>query len=198
MWTSWWGSWRSKWHAPCEEYLGGEERRDGTGAIKLTATKIEKFKLAYADHLPGRRERTPARVTEGFSAKPQMGAADDAERAQMVGKPLRPIGSAAYPARLAHPSMAYVLSEVSQQVADPSLRVWKMMQVAGDFLGAQAHEGLYFKAMSPGVRQLAVITDANHWRCKVTRRSVAAIAVFLWGNLVAYGAKKQGHVSFFF
>jgi len=60
-----------------------------------------------------------------------MGAADDAERAQMAGKPLRQmIGSAAYPARLAHPSMAYVLSEVSQQVADPSLRVWKMMQVA--------------------------------------------------------------------
>jgi len=42
---------------------------------------------------------------------------------------------------------------------------------------------------------LVVITDANHGRCKVTRRSVDAIAVFLWGNLVAYGAKKQGHVS---
>ena len=94
--------------------------------------------------------------------------------------------------------MAYMLSEVSQQVADPSLRVWKMTQVAGDFLGTQAHEGLHFKEKNPGVRQLVVITDANHGRCKVTRRSVDAIAVFLWGNLVAYGAKKQGHVSFFF
>jgi len=73
---------KTKWHTPCEEYLGGEERRDGTGAIKLIATKqIEKFKQVYADHLPGRRELTPARVTEGHSAKPQMAAADDAERA---------------------------------------------------------------------------------------------------------------------
>lgn len=69
------------------------------------------------------------------------------------------------------------------------------MQVAGDFLTTQVGEGLYFREPKPGYRQLAIATDANHARCKDTRKSVDANAIFLWGNLIDYGAKKQGSVA---
>ena len=65
----------------------------------------------------------------------------------------------------------------------------------GKFLATQGDEGLYFREPQPGYRQLAVVTDANHARCKVTRKSVDAATIFLYGNPVDYGAKKQGNVA---
>ena len=78
----------TKWHAPCEASIGGEEWRDGTGTIELTATKkVEKFVQSYGEWLTGHREHTPARVSEDYRPKSQMGAADEAERASVAGKP---------------------------------------------------------------------------------------------------------------
>ena len=39
------------------------------------------------------------------------------------------------------------------------------------------------------------MTDANHAKCKVTRKSVDAATIFLYRNPVDYGAKKQGNVA---
>ena len=106
----------TKWHAPCADYIGAEETAVGANTIKVTAKKqLEKFARSYSDHLTGSRERVPARAGDAY--KPLAGcmeAADEEERREMAAKPYRQvIGSAAYPARLCHPSIAYALSELS-------------------------------------------------------------------------------------
>lgn len=62
-------------------------------------------------------------------------------------------------------------------------------------MATQGDEGLYFREPQPGYRQLAIVTDANYARCKTTRKSVDAGTIFLYGNPVDYGAKKQGNVA---
>jgi hypothetical protein len=187
----------TKWHSPCESYLGAEETRPEPGVVKITArSQVEKFAERYKEELSGTREPIPAKPTTGHRPTTGMAARDEAERNAMKGLPFREmIGSANYPTRLCHPAMAYALNEVSQHVCDPGLDHFKILKIAADFLVTQKTEGLTFRVPEPGTRQLVLVTDANWAGDKSTRRSVDAMVLFLWGMPIAYGSKKQAWVA---
>ena len=126
----------TKWHGPCESYLGAEETRPEPVVIKVTSREqIDRFAERYADHLSGKRVSVPARVADKYRAGKDMNATGFGEREKMKEKPFRQmIGSARYPARLCHPTLSYSLNEVAQYMQDPGLGHWTLLQIVGNFL----------------------------------------------------------------
>ena len=183
----------TKWHEPCVAFLGAEETWIGDDVKKVTArAQIEKFADRYGEHLSGKEPLVPMDPASKYEPKPGMDAASARERESMRGVPFREmIGSLSYVARLCHASIAYAVNGLAQYVSDPGLSHWKLMQHLGDFVVTQRDRGLIFQAPAKGTRQLVLVTDANWAGDRATRRSVDCSLVFLWGNLVDFGPRKQ-------
>jgi hypothetical protein len=187
----------TKWHSPLKDFIGAEEEEIEPGVVKVTATKqVRNFVTNYAKHLSGKRERVPARTSEGYRVRADMEADGPEERAAMKGKPYREvIGSATYIARLCSPTLSFAISECAQHVNDAGLRHWRILLVVADFLADRGDEGLIFRTPSSYQRQLVTVSDANWAGDKETRRSTDGFCVWLWGNLIAFGCKKQPFVA---
>jgi hypothetical protein len=138
----------------------------------------------------------PARVSDSYRPKASMESDGPEERAVMRGKPYREvIGSATYIARLCAPTISYALSECAQHVNDAGLRHWRVLQVVANFIAGQAGDGLTFRTPDGPRRQLVVVSDANWAGDKETRQSTDGFCLWLWGNLIAFGSKKQPFVA---
>jgi hypothetical protein len=187
----------TKWHTPTESYLGAEESRDIQGEIRITSkAQIDKFADRYSEYLNGPVPRVPADPSHKYKATVGMEACGEEEREKMRGLPYRQmIGSAFYVARLCHPELAFKLCDLAQHVANSGPAHWDMLKVLGCFIKAQRDEGLHFRAPTPGTRQIVQVSDANWASDKTDRKSVDAHAIYVWGNLVAFGCKKQPFTS---
>jgi hypothetical protein len=187
----------SKWHFPCVSFLGAEEEWTGHDTKQVTAkAQIDKFQERYDEHLSGRPMKVPVNPAEKYKANPGMDAAPGLEREEMDEVPYREvIGSLNYITRLCHPSIAFGVGDLSQYVSNPGRAQWKILQMLGDFVVTQRDVALTFRSPPSGTRQLVMVYDANWAGDKETRRSVDNSLIFLWGNLVDFGPKKQKFVA---
>ena len=183
----------TKWHEPCIGFLGAEETWTGPDEKTVTArAQIDKFVDRYEEHLTGRARDVPMDPASKYEPKPGMDAASAKEREIMRGLPYREmVGSLSYIARVCHASIAYAVNGLAQYVSDPGVSHWKLMQYLADFVATQRETGMVFRAPERGTRQLVLVCDANWAGDTATRRSVDNSLVFLWGNLVDFGPKKQ-------
>ena len=186
-----------KWLSPCPAFLGAEEEWVGPDTMMVTSKKqIDKFTDLYSDHLSGHARKLPVNVADKYKPKPSMDAASAEERGAMSEFPFREmIGSLSYITRLCHPSMSFGLNDISQHVSNPGLAHWNLLKHLGDFAAGQREAGLLFRSPEEGTRQLVMIYDANWASDRTTRRSVDNTLIFLWGNIIDYGPKKQKYVA---
>jgi hypothetical protein len=184
----------TKWHAPCVGFLGGEEAWIGEDAKKITATKqIDKFVERYSQYLNlDKKPDVPMAPDAKYEPMPSMNASSAIERKAVAALPYREmVGSLTYNARLCHPAIAFGTNGTAQFVSNPGMAHWKLLKHLGEFAATQRDAGITFRAPEAGTRQLSLVFDANWAGDKTSRRSVDNYVIFLYGNLIDYGPRKQ-------
>jgi hypothetical protein len=191
------GHFKTKWSSTTKTFLGAEETWLEKDLLKISSTKqIDDLLETFKEFLSGEGESIPTPVLARYRAVPSMDATGEADKATMGNLPYRSLlGTAAYPARLCHPTMAFIMSELSQHMSNPGPEHWVLLKKCCDFLVSRRDDGLFFRPPEPGTRQLAMVLDANWAGDNITRKSVDNHLIFLYGNVIAWGPKKQPFVS---
>ena len=86
--------------------------------------------------------------------------------------------------------IAFVVNKLSQFPSSPKQQHWLACKRLSRYLKGTINLGLVFTP-SPKDLSLTIYTDADHVRCKVTKRSTNGLCVFFSCNLLIWGFRKQ-------
>lgn len=105
------------------------------------------------------------------------------------------IGSLMYLAVATRPDIAFIVSNLSQFLSNPSLEHWMAAKRVLRYLQGTIGLGIVFDGNSKDLNILNAYSDADFATCLDTRKSVSGVVLILNGGPMIWSARKQSIVS---
>ena len=180
--------------SPTTEFIGAEEKLLGNDCLLLMA-KRQVTKIAMTADADIRTPDIPMSVSADQRPSRQMCPAPGESNPERTTRFRQIGGQLRYIQRLVFPKLSFALGILSQYNANPGLRHFQLMKALQNYSVSLKDDALYYRRATAGTRQLVDTSDAEWATDKENRKSVDGYCIWLWGNLIDFGMKKQPHLS---